>query len=450
MDINIMALTRENSTNYEHPQEVNLLNLHKAMEYNTQGQPVVRTTSGASAAANDAFGRLRVSNPFTLYESAHRYQDNGKVGVYTTGTAACTHEVASSSILMSVGTAQNDEVIRETSRVFAYQPGKSLMMMISFTMNPAKTGLRQRVGLFDDDNGVFLQLENNELSFVMRSSSDGSMGETKVIQSNWNIDPVNGQGVNPLTLDITKSQIFWIDMEWLGVGTVRCGFVIDGQFVHCHSFHHANIGTSTYITTACLPGRAEIKNIASTVSTSTYRQICFTVISEGGYQLSGRPLSIGHSFQAGAGGSGIIAPYTLTDQYKEYPVASIRLKNTRPGAIVIPTSFSIAVLSGANFKFRIVGRGVTSGGTWYSAGTDSSVEYNLNATSLTTGTTFETGFIAATNQSSTSPTLTKTAFTYQLERNRFTNTFYEFVIMMSTSANNTPQVMVSIDWEEIT
>lgn len=445
-----MAIQRINTTNYAHPQETNLLNLHKAMEYNMQGQPVVRTTSGASAASNDAFGRLRTSNPFTLYDSFHRYQDNGKDAIQLTGGGTSTHESSSSSILMSVGATLNDEVVRESTKVFAYQPGKSLQILSSFTMNAAKAGLRQRIGMFDDDNGIFLQLDGTELSIVMRSSSDGSMDETKVLQADWNVDPINGQGVNPLVLDISKSQIFWIDLEWLGVGSVRCGFVIDGQFVHCHSFHHANQYTSTYMTTACLPLRAEIKNVTATGSSSTLRQICSTVLSEGGYELRGRPLGVGHYLQAGAGGSGIIGPYTLAAQYTEYPVASIRLKSTRSGAIAVPNNFSLAVLSGANFKFRIVGHAITTGGTWYSAGDDSSVEYNLSATGLSSGVNFETGYIAATNQSSTSPSLTKAPFIYQLERDRFTNKFYEFVILVSTSANNSPNILASIDWEEYT
>jgi hypothetical protein len=445
-----MTVQRTNTTNYAHPQETNLLNLHKSMDYNTQGQPVIRTTSGASAAANDSFGRLRVSNPFTLYDSFHRYDDNGKDSIKTVGSGASSHDADSSSILMTVGTAQNDEVVRESTKVFAYQPGKSLLVLMSFTMNPARSGLRQRLGFFDDENGVYLQLEGNELSIILRSSSDGSLGETKVVQSNWNVDPLTGLGISPLTLDITKSHIFWIDLEWLGVGSVRCGFVINGEFVHCHSFHHANVMDSTYMGTACLPICYEIKNLTTTNGASSLRQICATVLSEGGYELHGQPGAIGHDLQAGAGGSGIIGPYTLLETHTLYPVASIRLKSTRVGSIVVPTSFSIAVLSAANFKFSIVGRAATSGGTWYSAGSNSAVEYKLDATSLSSGTVFETGYIAASNQSSTSPQLAKSTFTYQLERNRFTNTFYEFVIMMSTSASNDPNVLASINWQEYT
>lgn len=38
----------QNSTNYFHPQESNLLNVHKAMEYDGQGRPVLRTTINTS------------------------------------------------------------------------------------------------------------------------------------------------------------------------------------------------------------------------------------------------------------------------------------------------------------------------------------------------------------------------------------------------------------------
>lgn len=40
----IMGVRQENSTNYEHPDEPNLLNLHKALEYNNFGKPILRTT----------------------------------------------------------------------------------------------------------------------------------------------------------------------------------------------------------------------------------------------------------------------------------------------------------------------------------------------------------------------------------------------------------------------
>ncbi len=364
---------RTNSTNYEHPQESNLLNLHKAMEYNAQGEPIIRTSLGSSATASDAFERLRTTHPFTLFDSFHRYQDNGRIGIYTSGGGTSTYDTNSSSILMNVGTASGDTVIRETNRVFAYQPGKSLQILLTFNMAPAKTNLRQRAGLFDTQNGIYLQLNDNVLSFVLRSYSSGSLVETVVPQSEWNVTTLDGTGTSGIVLDITKSQILWIDVEWLGVGSVRCGFVINGQFILCHAFHHANIGTSSYMTTACLPGRVEIVNTGATSSSSTYRQICFTVISEGGYELRGRPRSAGHQLSS---------PYRLSSTSTEYPILSIRLKNDRLNAIIVPKTFSIAVTSSSNFRYKLINRGITSGGTWISAGEDSHVEYNVSATNL--------------------------------------------------------------------
>ena len=431
---------RDNSTNYVHPQENNLLNLHKAMDYNSQGEPVIRTTSGSSATTSDAFGRLRISTPFTLFDSFHRYQDNASAEVFTAGGGTSTHDTNSSSILMTVGTAKDAEVIRETSRVFAYQPGKSLQMMITFTMSPAKTNLRQRAGLFDTQNGVYVQLQDNVLSFVLRSYVSGAVVETVAPQSEWNVERLDGSGTNPTVLDITKSQIFWLDMEWLGVGTVRCGFVINGEFIHCHSFHHANLITGSYMTTACLPGRVEIKNVDETDSASIYRQICFTVISEGGYELRGRPRSVGHLLNA---------PYRMATPNVTYPLLSIRLKSDRLGAIVIPKNFTIAVTTAGRFRYGVISRGVTAGGEWVSAGDDSQVEYNLTATSVTNGTVFETGYIISSNQSSSAPSLQEYPFKFQLERNTFTPVAYEFIIAM-TSAGNNQDVFASVNWEEIT
>jgi hypothetical protein len=187
-------------------------------------------------------------------------------------------------------------VIRETTKVFSYQPGKSLLVLNTFVMNSPKENLRQRIGYFGADNGMYFEIGMEQHRyFVERSLSTGT--ETVVAQANWNIDKLDGTGVSGITLDITKAQILWMDIEWLGLGTVRMGFVIDGKFIHCHSFHHANFIESTYITTASLPLRYEIANTGITTSSSTLKQVCSTVISEGGYELRGLQQAVKHQLQ---------------------------------------------------------------------------------------------------------------------------------------------------------
>jgi hypothetical protein len=393
----------------------------------------------------DAFGRLRTSAPLTLFDSSHRFADNNLWVNKITGTAAATFSPDEGLVNLTVGTANGDEIIRETIKVFSYQPGKSLLVMNTFVFGEAKTNLRQRVGYFGDANGLYFERKGTSLYFVERSSVTGSVVNTPVAQSAWNQDPLDGTGPSGITLDATKAQILYMDVEWLGLGTVRMGFIINGVFVPAHNFNHANLVSTTYITTASLPIRYEMKNDGAPLpaTTSTLKQVCSTVISEGGYELRGAQSSAGTT---------ITSPRTLTTAGTFYPVVSIRLKTTRLDAIVILSAVSIlGITNNANYKWEVVSNGTTTGGTWVSAGTNSAVEYNISGTAFATGSgrVLATGFFQGSNQGASSVDILKEAlFASQLERNPFTTTPYELTLSC-TSASNGDQVLGSLDWEEI-
>ena len=198
----------------------------------------------------DAFNRLRVSNPLTMFDSSHRYADNNLWATLTSGTAAATFNANEGLVDLTVGTASGDQIIRETIKVFSYQPGKSLLVMNTFVFGTAKANLKQRVGYYGIANGLYFEREGSNLYFVERSSVTGVVVNTRVAQADWNQDPLNGTGPSGLTLDASKSQILYMDIEWLGLGTCRLGFIINGQFIPAHNFNHANLTTTTYITTA--------------------------------------------------------------------------------------------------------------------------------------------------------------------------------------------------------
>ena len=78
----------------------------------------------------DAFGRLRVSNPLTLFDSSHRYRDNSLWTQLVVGTGSTVGFVTTQGLVnLTVGTGSTDSIQRETTKVFAYQPGKSLEIM---------------------------------------------------------------------------------------------------------------------------------------------------------------------------------------------------------------------------------------------------------------------------------------------------------------------------------
>lgn len=392
--------------------------------------------------AVDAFGRQRVSNPFTLFDSSHRFKDNNLWVTATTGTATATFNANQGLVDLTVNNAENAEVVRETTKVFSYQPGKSLLVLNTFVMSPAKAGLRQRVGYYGAKNGIYLELDGSVLSFVKRSFVGGSLSNTSIEQSSWNIDTLDGNGPSGITLDISKAQILWMDIEWLGVGSVRLGFVIDGQFIHCHTIHHANIITSTYITTASLPLRYEIKNTTATSGSSTMKQICSSVISEGGYGLSSAQQAVGIP---------INAPRTLGTAGTFYPVIGLRLKASGDllDAIAIITALSVMPISTGAYNWQIRAAGTITGGTWTDAGVDSVVQYNITGTSNSGGRILASGFFSASNQGTTQIDILKEAlFKFQLERNSLTSTPYELTLVVaSDGADDT--VVASMDWEEI-
>jgi hypothetical protein len=399
-----------------------------------------------SSYAYDAFGRIRVSNPYTLFDSSNRYADNGKFATATTGTATATFNANEGLVDLDVGTASGDEVLRESYVVFAYQPGKSLLIMNSFTFDTAKTNLRQRVGYFGSDNGFYLEQNDSTISLVKRSKVTGSVVNTEVTQANFNTDKLDGTGPSGFTLNLTTSQLMFMDMEWLGAGSVRLGFVIEGQFIIAHRFDWANqsTNTGTYITTASLPIRYEITNTGTVASASQLKQICSTVISEGGYEMNGLQ---------GVAGTPINSAYTLTTAGVFYPLVSIRLKSTRLDAVALMSAMStIGTGNNIYYNWKIARGGSITGGTWVSGGTDSAVEYNITGTAFTSTNSEDlaSGYNVSSNQGGGSTDLLKEAlFRFQLRRDSFTSTPEILTVLLATDTNGNDGY-ASMDWEEIT
>lgn len=387
----------------------------------------------------DAFGRLRVSQPLTLFDSSHRYRDNNLWSTSYTSGATSVFNANQGLVELTVNSTANAEIVRETTKVFSYQPGKSLLILSTFVPATPMAGLRQRIGYYGVNNGIYYQLDGTTASFVERSFVTGTSQDNVVSQSQWNMDKLDGTGPSGITLDKSKAQIFWTDIEWLGLGTVRVGFVIDGKYIHCHSFHHANLISSTYITTASLPLRYELKNTDS--ASGTLKQVCSTVISEGGYQLQGLQQSVA---------TPVDTPVAMATSGTVYPVISLRLKSNRLDAIVILTALSIMGGSNASYQWQVRIGGVTGDTGWTSAGVDSAVEYKLDGGNITGGKILASGFFNTSQQSSTTIDILKEAlFKFQLERNGLTSTPYELTLVCSHNSNSSSNVFASIDWEEV-
>ena len=431
---------------YLYNKNVNVLNANSIVA-ESNPLPVTAITkiynsNGNLDTTKDAFGKARVVEPFTLFDSSFIYADDSRNWNANTAVGGDSAFVTNQShIAMSANGTIGSKCIRETKKTFKYQPGKSLLTMSSFQMAPvsaygANTGLRQRVGYFDANNGTYLEANGNTSILVMRSSVTGSVQEVRVPQSQWNVDKLDGSGSSNLTINIANSQIFWTDTEWLGVGSVRAGFVIDGQFIISHIFHHANRGGGVYMSSATLPLRLEIENLTTTNVPATLKHICNSVISEGGFSPTAASRAVATSLTG-----------VNLSQVNFTPVIALRLKASHKNAVVLPSLLTAWGLQNTPFIYRISMNENVANGTWVSAGTESAVEYNITATDISGGDTLMQGLYGGgTIGSHLEMNLGEFNHSLQLRR-RLDGTMETFVVSVLATTNNDDTV-ATLTWQE--
>jgi hypothetical protein len=334
----------------------------------------------------DAFGRLRVSNPLTIFDSKNIMSKNNLFDESLTGSGTVSYTANKSTVNLNVTQVSGDKTIRQSKRVMSYQPGKSLLIFNTFVMNTLTANLKQKVGLFDVNNGIFFYADGTTLKIVRRTYTSGSPVDTEISQSSWNGDKLDGTGASGFTLDPAKSNILFIDIEWLGVGSVRVGFVINGQLITAHTFFNANSLTTVYMQTANLPIRYEIETAATLASgTYTLQQICSSCISEGGYSPEGLEQMIGTS-QINAG-------VNLGTANTYYNIATIRIKSGRPYAVIVPAGIDVLNISNGDFEWGLFFNATPSSAFSYTSFSDN-VEYDLTTVDLTsTGTRVAGGYL---------------------------------------------------------
>jgi hypothetical protein len=359
----------------------------------------------------DAFARLRVSEPRTLFDSKQISGPNSPFwDLSLSGTATSAYSQDDARTRLSV-TTSGDRAIRRTITYHNYQPGKSQLMFITFK-GSQDTNVSKQIGLFDNLNGIIFEINGSTKNFKIRKA--GSDTET-VEQANWNNDKFDGTGPSGVTLDLNQAQILYIDYEWLGVGRVRCGFVIDGIPYVAHSFNHANISgfPSVYMSTPNLPINYEI---ISTGGSGYLDSICSTVISEGGVDDTGITFSVNV-------GANTANSYNITTPGRIKPVILMRLRNgllagddgyDRTSVKVDVEKVNIMCSTGANYLWQIHGN-VTIDETvplvWQVADPRSAIEYALCSTTgannlfTNSGTVYDSGY-SSNNQDSV-PTLIK-------------------------------------------
>lgn len=244
---------------------------------------------GIQGPGTDAFGRLRTSQPHTIFDTKLTHTAEPELWdeqeVSGSGTTT-SHNPNRASVIMGVSNLTAGKRVRQTFSRPNYQPAKSQLIMMTGILGDGQTGITREIGNFDDENGVFFRNKDGVIYVGIKSFVTGTAVDNVAPQTSWNVDRMDGNGPSGHVADWTKTQIFIIDFEWLGVGRVRFAIDLDGIICVVHEFTHANIEDKVYMSTPNNPLRLSIEN-DGTGGAATIECICVSVMSEGGQQGSG-------------------------------------------------------------------------------------------------------------------------------------------------------------------
>lgn len=373
------------------------------------GLPVIEQgpdtpTQFDSAGLIDGFGRLRTSQPSTVLEAKHIQSGDGALWSDFGSGVTTTLDATNSQYLLEAPASTAGTMVHQTRQRAYYQAGKSQLVEITFNI-PLQTDYTERAGILwevgygDDQNGFFLSGNGcptglSDVGFVRRRL--GSSADS-VPRANWNVDTLDGFGPSGKTLNLTAPQIMWIDAEWLGVGQVRCGFLIDGRRILCHVFSWNNVITTTngtYMPSLSLPIRYAVTGDGSNSDPFRLACICACVKSEGGQE------NVGHFHTYSRGFTALTTAVANT----WYPLVGIRLKATSVGrfGIIRPSAVDVAVVSGNNpigewglfYNPTVAGTALN----WQTAHTTTDYFNDTTSATTITGAPFAAGYFTGSNQ----------------------------------------------------
>jgi hypothetical protein len=417
----------------------------------------------------DAFGRQRVSEPFTLGDYKHLYSLDINFIDQSVGTGSTISFLPNQAAArLQTGIGSTASSIHQTKFYHHYQPGKSQLIFSSFNFYAPQQNATKRTGYFDDRDGIYLEQVGLSTSdginvgigtynWVIRTFTSGIATETRIPQSQWNKDKCDGTGASGFNADFTKTQLAFIDFQWLGVGRVRCGFAHDGKLITAHEFLHSNNNSKVYISNPNLPVRCEIRNTGVGIGAS-FDQICSTVASEGGYIESGidfaYTMNTSRTTSTPSGTELPLIAIRLKNQFQSYPNRmSVRLNNISIHCETNSIVYNIVKLpSSAYIGLTTLG----SGTIWTSASANSGVEVCTNATVYDDGDQFASGYVpSGSSQNSLSPVasgaLTSAKKNVLVQNLNSTDSeIYAVIVRTITNQGNvSASVAAALQWREI-
>ena len=302
----------------------------------------------------DNLGRTEVSEVQNLFEADFEYGPQPmRWEQYTSGGGLVYQQSSIGGVQMSVTAASGDIAMRQTRPYIRYQPGKTIYMSSGFVFGTPYTNQRQRVGFFDDGNGIFFEQSDptaanpTGMGVVYRSDVNGVPTDTRITSDQW-LDP---QGIKS-SINWNNIQMIWIEFAWYGAGLLRWGVVLNGE---PYVLHQIGIGNKIsqvvpWSRTGNIPVRYELRNVGAIANGSapyTMQHFGVSVLAKGKIDTQ-RGFTYGYGMAAGTPSRTVNATTT------RYPLLSIRYRTMGTLEYGVDTAYS-----GANGTLPTNGAAIT-------------------------------------------------------------------------------------------
>lgn len=140
----------------------------------------------------------------------------------TTGSGSIT--LADGEIVMQTGATSGSKAYLDSAEIGRYIPGYGAEIGIGFRLDSIPSGTKDIMWGGQDSeeaNGFFFGHDSTGLYVALERNNSF----TKVYQSSWNIDKLDGNGQSGVTIDPTKGNIYQIEFSWYGYGQIVFGIV---------------------------------------------------------------------------------------------------------------------------------------------------------------------------------------------------------------------------------
>jgi hypothetical protein len=211
--------------------------------------------------------------------------------------------------------------------------------------------------------------------------------ETKVPQSAFNIDKLDGTGPSGMVLDLSKMQMFYLDYSWYGAGALRFGFRdTQGKVIYVHRFVNNNQNTEAWMRSGNLPARYEVNTVspvsqltATANATQNYILVSNTSgFSSNGTVLIANPVSYEYVAYTGANTT------AFTGLTRGQATSTVSSFSTTTGSATVTTTSSVSAVQPG---MRVTGTGIPTDTYVYSitTGATSTIILTQAATASASG-----------------------------------------------------------------